>query len=59
MTNWQKSYVKPEPQTKDQLREMLAQAVRNTQPGAVIVPAPKPKRGRRTPPDLPPRQDQI
>jgi hypothetical protein len=32
MTNWQKSYTRPQPQTKDQLREMLAQAVRNTQP---------------------------
>lgn len=31
MTTWQKSYTRPQPQTKDQLREMLAQAVRNTQ----------------------------
>ena len=27
-----KKYVRPEPASKDKLREMLAQAVRNTQP---------------------------
>ncbi len=27
-----KKYVRPEPMSKDKLREMLAQAVRNTQP---------------------------
>jgi hypothetical protein len=32
MTNFQKSHTRPQPQTKDQLREMLAQAVRNTKP---------------------------
>jgi hypothetical protein len=33
MTNLHKTtYVRPQPLTKNQLREMLAQAVRNTQP---------------------------
>lgn len=36
----QRPYVKPEPPTKDQLRAMLAQAVRNTQPELNIVPVP-------------------
>lgn len=36
----QKPYVRPEPPTKDQLRAMLAQAVRNTQPELNIVLAP-------------------
>jgi hypothetical protein len=31
-----KPYVKPKPPTKDQLREMLALAVRHTQPAAPI-----------------------
>jgi hypothetical protein len=49
-----KKYVRPEPISKDKLREMLAQAVRNTQPElnrvqAVPVPEPEPKRrGRPT-----------
>ena len=37
-----KPYVKPKPPTKDQLREMLALAVRNTQPEAArLVKDPK------------------
>lgn len=48
-----KPYVKPQPPSKDQLRAMLAQAVRNTQPELNPVPvlAPEPKakpRGRPT-----------
>ena len=39
----QKPYVRPEPPTKDQLRAMLAQAVRNTQPELNTVPAPAPE----------------
>lgn len=48
-----KPYVKPEPPTKDQLRAMLAQAVRNTQPelNPVTVPAvPAPKEKQRARP---------
>lgn len=43
MTNFQKSRPRPQPQTKDQLREMLAQAVRNTQPEK--KPTPKASKG--------------
>jgi hypothetical protein len=49
-----KKYVRPEPMSKDTLREMLAEAVRNTQPElnrvqAVPVPEPEAKRrGRPT-----------
>ena len=49
-----KKYVRPEPMSKDKLREMLAQAVRNTQPElnrvqVASVPEPKAKRrGRPT-----------
>lgn len=45
-----KKYVRPEPMSKDKLREMLAQAVRNTQPELNRVqaaPAPEPKAKRR------------
>jgi hypothetical protein len=45
MTNLQKTYTRPQPLTKNQLREMLAQAVRNTQP--------KPKRPSKA------RKDQV
>ena len=34
MANWQKSFKREPPKTKDELRQMLAEAVRNTQPGA-------------------------
>ncbi|AND89868.1 hypothetical protein BDS110ZK25_30210 [Bradyrhizobium diazoefficiens] len=33
MTNWQKSSPRQPPKTKAELREMLTEAVRNTQPG--------------------------
>ena len=32
MTQWQKSFTREPPKTKAELREMLAEAVRNTQP---------------------------
>jgi hypothetical protein len=32
MAQWQKSFTKAPPKTKAELREMLAEAVRNTQP---------------------------
>ena len=32
MATWQKSYTREPPKTKAELREMLAEAVRNTQP---------------------------
>jgi hypothetical protein len=32
MTQWQKSFTRDPPKTKAELREMLAEAVRNTQP---------------------------
>jgi len=45
MSTPSKPYVKPQPPSKDQLRAMLAQAVRNTQPelNPVSAPAPAPK----------------
>jgi hypothetical protein len=46
MTTSPKPYVKPQPLTKDQLRQMLAQAVRNTQPELNNVQAPE-KKGKR------------
>jgi uncharacterized protein YdhG (YjbR/CyaY superfamily) len=44
MAQWQKQSTREPPKTKAQLREMLAEAVRNTQPDA--TPQPKPERGR-------------
>jgi hypothetical protein len=32
MTQWQKTFTREPPKTKAELREMLAEAVRNTQP---------------------------
>jgi hypothetical protein len=32
MTQWQKPFTREPPKTKSELREMLAEAVRNTQP---------------------------
>jgi hypothetical protein len=34
MTQWQKSYTREPTKTKAELREMLTEAVRNTQPGS-------------------------
>ena len=53
MTTPPKPYVKPQPPSKDQLRAMLAQAVRNTQPELNPVSASVPelkskRRGRPT-----------
>jgi hypothetical protein len=39
MAHWQASTKRESPKTKDELRQMLTEAVRNTQPGA----APRPK----------------
>jgi hypothetical protein len=44
MTQWQKSFTREPPKTKADLREMLAEAVRNTQPEK--KPQAKPKRDR-------------
>jgi hypothetical protein len=43
MAYWQGSIKREPPKTKAELREMLAEAVRNTQPGG--NPEPKRKRG--------------
>ena len=56
-----KKYVRPEPMSKDKLREMLAQAVRNTQPElnrvqAAPVPGPEAKRRGRPTTRLPPKR---
>jgi hypothetical protein len=44
MAYWQGSIKREPPKTKAELREMLAQAVRNTQPGG----NPEPKRKRQS-----------
>jgi hypothetical protein len=44
MTQWQKSFTRKPPKTKAELREMLAEAVRNTQPET--KPRSKSKRDR-------------
>jgi uncharacterized protein YdhG (YjbR/CyaY superfamily) len=44
MTQWQKSFTREPPKTKAELREMLAEAVRNTQPE--MKPQSKSKRDR-------------
>jgi hypothetical protein len=44
MTQWQKSFTREPPKTKAELREMLAEAVRNTQPET--KPQSKSKRDR-------------
>ena len=48
MSTHPKPYVRPEPVSKDKLREMLAQAVRNTQPelNRPTGPEPESKRDR-------------
>jgi hypothetical protein len=44
MANWQKSkFTREAPKTKAELRLMLTEAVRNTQPGAEHVPKRLPK----------------
>ena len=46
MTSWKLTPRAPA-KTKEELREMLAQAVRNTQPETETKPLPKTKKGRR------------
>ena len=46
MTSWKRTPREPA-KTKAELREMLAQAVRNTQPQTETEPLPKAKKGRR------------
>ena len=45
MAQWQKSFTKEPPKTKAELREMLAEAVRNTQPETQGQPTSKIDRG--------------
>jgi hypothetical protein len=45
MTQWQKSFTREPPKTKAELREMLAEAVRNTQPKRKCLPKVKSDRG--------------
>lgn len=56
MSNPQKPYVRPEPPTKDQLRAMLAQAVRNTQPELNPETAGPASEGRTTRSKIPPKK---
>jgi hypothetical protein len=49
MAHWQASTTRAPPKTKDELRQMLAEAVRNTQPDT----APRPKRAAKTETDQP------
>jgi hypothetical protein len=49
MAHWQASYTKAPPKTKSELREMLTEAVRNTQPDADQ----RPKRSPQTQNDQP------
>jgi len=41
MAHWQASVRREPPKTKAELRQMLADAVRNTQPSVVRVPKPE------------------
>ena len=43
MAQWQKSYTREPTRTKAELREMLTEAVRNTQPGSDRGPKRLPK----------------
>jgi hypothetical protein len=43
MAHWQASITRQPPKTKAELRQMLAEAVRNTQPGADQSPKQSPK----------------
>jgi hypothetical protein len=45
MTNWQKSFTREHPKSKAELREMLTEAVRNTQPEPQRLPQTKRDRG--------------
>lgn len=43
MANWQKSFTREPPRTKAELRQMLTEAVRNTQPSTGHGPKRLPK----------------
>jgi hypothetical protein len=43
MAQWQASFTRQPPKTKAELRQMLTEAVRNTQPGADRKPEHSPK----------------
>jgi hypothetical protein len=45
MAQWQKSYTREPPKTKADLREMLTEAVRNTQPPSKRAPKAESDRG--------------
>ena len=45
MTQWQRSFTREPPKTKAELREMLTEAVRNTQPKRKRLPKAKRDRG--------------
>ena len=45
MAQWQKTFTKEPPKTKAELREMLAEAVRNTQPEPKRQPKAEADRG--------------
>jgi hypothetical protein len=45
MATWQKTYTREPPKTKAQLREMLTEAVRNTQPEPKRLPKTERDRG--------------
>jgi hypothetical protein len=49
MAHWQASITRAPPKTKAELRQMLTEAVRNTQPGADRGPKPSPKTKRDQP----------
>jgi len=46
MAQWQKSYTREPTRTKAELREMLTEAVRNTQPEPKRSPKAKPDQGQ-------------
>jgi len=45
MTQWQKTFTRERPKTKAELREMLTEAVRNTQPEPQHLPQAEEGRG--------------
>jgi hypothetical protein len=49
MTQWQRTFTREPPKTKAELREMLTEAVRNTQPDPKRPPKPKSRTRQQTP----------
>jgi hypothetical protein len=49
MAHWQASIAREPPKTKAELRQMLAEAVRNTQPSAAHKPKHQPKANKDQP----------